>query len=612
MCIQNRINREINANMKSLVLVIAILTVFSCSSKTSKISKFEKPNVIIILTDDQGYGDLSCHGNPYIKTPNMDLLHSESVRFTDFHVDPTCAPTRSALLTGKYSHHVGVWHTVCGGNHLRKGERTMADIFKSSGYRTAMFGKWHLGANYPYRPMDRGFEEWLGNGDGGTGTTDDWFFNDRVNDYYWHNGDREKHEGFAPDLFFNKAIDFLKEEHEKPFFLYLATYLPHDPHSVPNTKMTEVYGDKVSKHVAYFYAGINRIDQNIGKLREALKASGKADNTVLIFMSDNGGTAGVPLYNAGMRGRKGQPYEGGHRVPFFIHWPKGNLAHGKDIPDLTAHIDVLPTLVDLCSLEGTEKNVFDGRSFKKQLKETSLQLPERTLFVENQRSFKAEEWLSTSGMTNRWRFVNNTELYDIKTDPEQKHNLIDDYPEVVDNIRKEFQAYWELVSPNDRELPKVIVGHPNDKETYLTPSDWYLPKVPWNHAQVAQGPLFSGSWEVTIAEAGTYRIEARRWPREARAPITGVPKFHKKIDAWKEDGEIDRLLYGHEMKMLPVKSITLEIGEHKKTALVNTKDTYVAFDIELPKGDTRIKSDMLDKLGNVIAGTYYVYLTKLN
>ena len=136
--------------------------------------------------------------------------------------------------------------------------------------------------------------------------------------------------------------------------------------------------------------------------------------------------------------------------------------------------------------------------------------------------------------------------------------------------------------------------------------------MPWNHAQVAQGPLFSGSWVVTIAEAGTYRIEARRWPREARAPITGVPKFHKKIDAWKEDGEIDRLLYGHEMKMLPVKSITLEIGEQKKTALVNTKDTYVAFDIELSKGDTKIKSDMRDKLGNVIAGTYYVYLTKLN
>jgi len=203
----------------------------------------QQPNVVIIVTDDQGYGDLSCHGNPIIKTPNIDELFEHSVRFTNFHVDPTCAPTRAAFMTGKYAHRAGVWHTVAGGNHLRATEITMANVFKENGYRTGAFGKWHLGSNYPYRPIDRGFEEWLGQGDGGTGTTDDWFYNDRVNDFYWHNGERVQRDGFAPDVFFDSAIDFIKEDekNEKPFFVYLATYLPHDPHTLPDRDLAEKY-----------------------------------------------------------------------------------------------------------------------------------------------------------------------------------------------------------------------------------------------------------------------------------------------------------------------------------------------------------------------------------
>ncbi|NIJ43752.1 arylsulfatase A-like enzyme [Wenyingzhuangia heitensis] len=602
--------KELKPSISLLLrMFFTVLTILSFYKGNSQTSNGQKPNVIIILTDDQGYGDLSCHGNPYIQTPNMDQLYSESVRFTNFHVDPTCAPTRAALMTGKYSHHAGVWHTVAGGNYLRSSEKTMGDVFKASGYKTAMFGKWHLGANYPYRPMDRGFEEWLGNGDGGTGTTDDWFDNDRVNDHYWHNGEREKHEGYAPDVFFNKAMDFVKKDHKKPFFMYLATYLPHDPHSVPDPSLAEIYGEKVPKNIAYFYAGINRIDQNIGKLKKVLETSGKADNTILIFMSDNGGITGVRLYNAGMRGKKTQAYEGGHRVPFFIKWPKGHLAHGKEVKDLTAHIDILPTLVDLCHLNPSPTK-FDGRSFKQQLYQPSLNLTKRTLFVENQRTFTAQQWERTAGMTNKWRLVHNTELYDIVNDPGQKNNVINQHPDVVAKIRKEFKQYWKLVSPNDRELPKTIVGHPNDKETYLTPSDWYLPKVPWNHAQVAEGKPLSGSWDVHISESGTYRIEARRWPREANTPICGIPTFSKTIDAWKKDGKVDRLLYGRKMKALPVKTITLEVGKYQEKTSISNTDTHVIFDVKLPKGDTRIQSQMLDANGEVIAGTYYVYITK--
>ena len=206
----------------------------------------QKPNVILIMTDDQGYGDLACHGNPIIHTPHLDKLHSEGVRFTNFHVDPTCSPTRGALMSGKYSHRARAWHTICGGNFLRRSEVTMAEVFKATGYSTGMFGKWHLGGNYPYRPMDRGFDEWLGQGDGGTGTCADYLSNDRVNDMYLHNGEWEQHEGWAPDVLFKNAMRFIKHrEHKTPFFIYLNPFMPHSTPTIPDKAWLEKHQAKI-------------------------------------------------------------------------------------------------------------------------------------------------------------------------------------------------------------------------------------------------------------------------------------------------------------------------------------------------------------------------------
>ena len=594
-------------------LIIACSCVFCIRAMAEDTAVITQPNVILIVIDDQGFGDLSCHGNPVLETPNLDKLHNESVRFTDFHVDPTCAPTRGALLTGKYAHRAGVWHTIAGGNHLRASEMTMADVFKASGYRTGLIGKWHLGSNYPYRPMDRGFDEWLGQGDGGTGATDDWFDNDRVNDRYLHNGNWVKRDGYGPDVFFNAAIDFVNEDDEddQPFFLYLATYMPHTPHTLPSESWTERYTNQVSKEEAYFFAGIGRIDRNIGRLRQALKKSGKAENTILMFMSDNGGTTGVKLFNAGMRGRKNQVYDGGHRVPFFMHWPNGTLRHGADVSDLTAHIDVLPTLIDLCDLSPERAEDFDGRSFKPQLFQPDTALPERTLFVETQRTLEPKPWAKTAGMTKRWRLVNNTELYDIAKDPGQETNVLKQHPDVVETIRQEHKAYWERVSPGDRDKPRFIVGHPNDPETFLQPADWYLPSVPWNHAEVAQGKKFMGAWDIAIAVEGTYRFEVRRWPREANAPIQGVPVFKKEVDAWDAKGGKDRLIYGGTMKALPVDTIKLEVGGFSDVQQVSSKDKQVVFDIPLKQGATQVKGAMLDPQGKTIAGAYYIYVKRL-
>lgn len=572
----------------------------------------QKPNVILIMTDDQGYGDLACHGNPVINTPHLDKLHSEGVRFTNFHVDPTCSPTRGALMSGKYAHRVRAWHTICGGNFLRCTELTMAEVFKASGYHTGMFGKWHLGSNYPYRPMDRGFDAWLGQGDGGTGTTGDYVSNDRVNDMYLHNGQWEYHKGWAPDVFFENAMAFVKNrDRDRPFFVYLSTYVPHSPHTIPDKAWLKNYADEVPSSTAYFNASIEHIDTNIGRMRQCLQEEGLDRNTILIFMTDNGGTAGTGIFNAGMRGRKGSPYDGGHRVPFFLHWPAGDLRHGHDVNDLTAHFDVLPTLIDLCDLEAPRGIGFDGRSFRAQLYEPEKKLAPRTLFVELQRTMEPQKWRQAAAMTNRWRLVNTEELYDMRRDPGQTVNVAAQHPAVVATLRKGFDAYWQRVTPGDRERPRVIVGSPLDQETFLNSMDWYTQGTPWNHAHVASGLSRTGSWLIRVDRAGTYRFEVSRWPREARARIQGVPELNKTVDAWDRERPVREMIYGSKYTALPVHYIQLEVGAFSETRRVNSDDLCIQFDVPLYREEQEVKALMLDSDKQVIAGAYYVYVTRL-
>lgn len=576
-----------------------------------------KPNVVVILVDDMGYGDVAAHGNPVIRTPHLDRLHSESARLTDFHVDPTCSPTRSALMTGKYSHHVKVWHTIAGGNHLRASELTMADAFRANGYRTGMFGKWHLGSNFPYRPIDRGFDEWLGQGDGGTGTTDDHFLNDRVNDFFIHNGERDKPiHGWAEDVFFNSALEFIRgsKKAEKPFFVYLATYSPHAPITLPDPSAADEYKKKVDDRTAFFFTAIERIDTQIGRLRATLTEEGLERDTIVIFLTDNGGTLGVDVFNAGMRGKKGTNFDGGHRVPCFIHWPGGGLRKGEDVTSLNAHIDLLPTLVDLCGLKLPREVDFDGRSLRSQLLDAKAEVPERTLFFEVQRTFKPEKWQGAVAMTPRWRLVGNTQLYDIKQDPGQQKNVIADHAGVVEKLRRDFESYWSRVTPGDRDRVEFIVGDDRDPETYLSSSDWYLPNPPWNHAAVAGGSKLVGDWQVRAARAGMYRFEVRRWPREADAELAGAPDVHKNVDAWDASGPKPDLLYGNaqmRFKKLPIASVRLTVGGKTETLPVTASAKAVSFELELAADRSYpVKAEFLDPSGEAIAGGYYVYCSK--
>lgn len=335
------------------------------------------PNVIFVLADDVGYGDFACLGNPYIKTPNIDSMHSRSVRFTDFHVSPTCSPSRASLMTGKYCNSVGVWHTIMGRSILQPGVATLADCFKSSGYRTGLFGKWHLGDNYPCRAQDRGFDEVVVCGGGGIWQTPDYFGNDDRNDSYRHNGRFEKYEGFSTNVFFDQAMKFMAAAHDasQPFFCYVPTTASHIP-TWALEKDTLPYEHVPGLTQPGFYGMTVEIDADFGRLVKFLDDRGLRENTILIFATDNGGADGVKVFNAGMRGEKGSPYEGGHRVPLFVEWPGSSIGGGWDVNTLAKDIDLLPTLVDLCGLQnhGTEP---DGQTELTLSPEDGLSLPPR-------------------------------------------------------------------------------------------------------------------------------------------------------------------------------------------------------------------------------------------
>lgn len=571
----------------------------------------DRPNVVLVMTDDQGYGDLASHGNPVLRTPELDRLHAESVRLTDFHVDPSCSPTRAALMTGKYSHRARVWHTINGGNHLRDSEITMADIFRHNGYRTAMFGKWHLGGNYPYRPIDRGFDEWVGHGDGGTGTTDDYFWNDRVNDHYWTAEGQEYRPGYAPDVFFDAAIDFVgRQSPDQPFFLYVPTYVPHGPLTIPDREAAAYYeAQGVPASTAHFFAMIESADANVGRLRRALEETGQADNTIFIFLTDNGSAGGWRFFNAGMRGHKGQVYDGGHRVPCLIHWPKGDLGAPRDVATLSAHIDLLPTLVEWAQLTLPEAVDFDGQSLAPQFADAAPLDLERTLVVERQRVVEPQKGEFSAVMTERWRLVDLTELYDIEADPAQTQDIAGEHPEVVARLRREFDAYWAHVTPDHRSPPAPIVGTAHDDEIFLSTMEYRESRL-WNHAHLAVGPDAVGEWHVRVASTGEYDIEVRRWPRETDATMTGVPEVTKTVDAWGPDGPRPAMIYGDELVALPIAEVEIAIGGQVHRRKVAAEAESVLFSVGLEAGPATLRATYFDPAGERLSDAYYVYLRK--
>lgn len=542
-----------------------------------------RPNVVLVMTDDQGYGDLACHGNGVIQTPNLDRLYRRSVRLTDFHVGPTCSPTRAALMTGRYCNRTGVWHTIMGRSLLRRDEVTMADVFRAGGYRTGIFGKWHLGDNYPYRPNDRGFDEALVHKGGGIGNTQDYWGNDYFDDTYFRNGKAEKFRGYCTDVWFTEAMKFIEANRDRPFLCYLPTNAPHSPYRVPE-KYSRMYEGKGVN--AGFYGMITNIDENMGRLMKRLDELGLADNTILIFMTDNGSSE--PRYNAAMRGNKGDAYDGGHRVPFFIRWPEAGIGGGKDVERLTAHIDVLPTLIELCGLARPSGVQFDGKSIVSLLKGKTRSWPERTIITDSQRIEHPKKWRKSAVMTDRRRLVNGKELYDIKADPGQKNDVSSKYPDVVEKLRSDYESWWTDTSRRFGEYCAIVLGSAHENPTMLSSHDWHA-DGPWNQEQIRRGLRKNSFWAVEVACDGEYEISLRRWPVEANAAITAAA-----------DGG----------KAIAVKKARLKIADFDQTKDVSAGDKAVTFRMRLKTGKARLQSWFIEA-DDRSRGAYYVYVKRL-
>lgn len=568
------------------------------------------PNVIFIITDDQGYGDLACHGNPWLKTPAMDNIYNESVRLTNFHVGTTCAPTRAGLMSGKNCNRVGVWHTVMGRSLLDKEVTTLPELFKNQGYTTAIVGKWHLGDNFPYRPQDRGFDEVFIHGGGGVGQVPDVWNNDYFDDIYLHNGFKKQVEGYCTDVWFNAALGFIEEHKDKPFFCYLSTNAPHGPFHVPE-KYISMYDTIDEVPNPNFYGMITNIDENLAVLESKLEELEIKNNTILIFMTDNGTSAGADLdwrgqvvrgYNAGMRGKKGSEYEGGHRVPFFIRWPENNIKGGRDLNMLASYTDVMPTLIDLCQLEKSEVDTFDGMSLVPFMEDTTKALPERVVITDTQREELPEKWKNSAVMTQRWRLIRGYELYDMERDPDQTNNVAGYYPSVVRQLRESYNSWWEELVPGFDEYPEIILGNDNVPDE-LTAHDWHTDEglPPWDQEHVRAGLVRNGFWVVDVADAGDYEFRLHRWPVEtARALGDSIPPGDSIPGGAPYKG-------GHSLDIVWAK---IEYGEVMDSIEVSPTDQYARFLLPLKPGETKLQTWFREADGTE-RGAYYVYVSKL-
>ncbi|MDF7826511.1 arylsulfatase [Pontiellaceae bacterium B12227] len=464
--------------MKRMQMITTLMAAVSIGAVLAEAKPLagSRPNIILVMTDDQGMGDLSCMGNQVVRTPKIDRFHDQAVRFRDFQVSPTCAPTRAAIMSGRAPFKNGVTHTIFQRERMALDTFTLPQALQSAGYKTGIFGKWHLGDEEAYLPGNRGFSEALIHGAGGIGQTRYGDFPANEENLYFdnvllHNDTIVKTKGFCTDVFFESGLAWIRKQHEAkhPFFAYISLNAPHAPLVAPE-KYTKRFSELgYDKGTAGRYGMVENIDDNFGRMMDKLAGWKALDNTLVIFMTDNGATHlsgklnGKKLrhFNANLKGGKNSPYEGGTHVPAFWQW-KGVLGEGVDVDALTAHIDLYKTFCELADVKLPAKmQELDGRSLLPLLKDPKADWPDRELFVHCGRWNPGKrddfKYKKCAVRTERWRFSNNQTLYDISKDPSETTDVAAAHPEVVSKLRKSFDEWWESVLPLmvNEGLPKV-------------------------------------------------------------------------------------------------------------------------------------------------------------
>jgi arylsulfatase A-like enzyme len=517
--------------MRRLLIVLILIFLFCPLNGQSKIKSNNKPNVILILTDDQGYGDLGFHKNPDIKTPTLDAFASESIGLNNFYVSPVCSPTRASLLTGRYNIRTGVFDTFSGGSIMASSEITIAELLKDSGYRTGHFGKWHLGSNYPSRPQDQGFETSVWNTGGAIGNSGDPFnYYKKDSSYFnpvlWKNGKKYQSTGYCTDVWTDEAIQFIQDNRNAPFFMYLAYNAPHKPLQLPQAYYEQYKGKEINEEyyrnegfyvhgmtekdkedARKVYGMVTNIDDNLNRLFKELKKHKLYDNTIIIFMTDNG--PAQYRYTGGFKGKKSLVQEGGIHVPFYIKLPKG-MKKVKEIDERFAHIDVLPTIANLCDIQINADLEIDGVSMVPYLSAPISQNLERPLFFEWQRSYP-EKYKNIAVIKNGFKLIGNTqedalisefELYNLNEDPYEAEDIINKQLNVSNELKSEIDRWYDDImrSPNIIDLPRIIIGNEQETTTILNRNEAR------GIQEIRDQEAIHVSWDVLIENAGDYKV----------------------------------------------------------------------------------------------------------
>ena len=563
----------------------------------------KRPNVIIVMTDDQGLGDFSYTGNPVLNTPNLDAFARQAVRLTDFHVCPMCSPTRGQLMTGLAALRNGATSVTAGRTFLRPGLPTLPGVFAKAGYRTGIFGKWHLGDSYPHRPMDKGFEEsiyHLGWGQLHSTPEFDWPL---IDGRYFHNGVEKRYKGHCTDFWFDSAMAWMKERSAKgePFLCYLPTNAPHGPH----IELEEFVKPYRGKGPAAFFGMIAHIDQRFGDLEKFLVDEKLKDSTIVIFMTDNGGTAGVATHNAGLRAGKTTYYDGGHRVPCWIRWPDGNLGAPRDLNVPTQNTDLFPTLCDLCGVgqpkwEATD-DLYRGTSLAP-LMLVPKEFPDRKLVVQYGQVPKK---FDSCVIWDKWRLVRGEELYDVDADRAQKTNVATRHPDVVTAMRDHYEKWWKGVETSLDDFVPQSLGAKQQPVVELTSGDWeniYADNS--GFVREAVGGPTGGRWHVTVEEAGEYEFTLRRWPEQTKAALGDRYEPSAKSPSNRPKAKQTTLGFPS------IAAAKLDIAGVKAQTRADPKSTGAVLTVKLPAGKTTLKAWFADADGKDLCGAFFVTVRK--
>jgi len=508
--------------------------------KSARGDTVKRPNVVLIITDDQGWGDLGCHGNPDIRTPVIDRFAGESTEFVHFYVLPVCAPTRASLLTGRYNFRTGVTGTYLGRSLLAPDEVTVAELFAEAGYRTGIFGKWHLGDSYPMRPGDQGFHESLVHHGAAIGQPSGPPGNSYFDPVLIDNGSERRFGGYVTDIFTDAAVSFIERDITSPFFALIAYNSPHIPLQVPEEYVKPYRDCGLTESTARYYGMCTNVDENVGRVLEALRSSGIENDTVVIFMTDNGPQFTwdqTDRFTAGLRGRKATMYDGGIRVPFFIRWP-GRFGAGVMIDSIAAHIDVLPTLLDACSIAIPGTPGLDGKSLLPLLSGGREDWPDRMVFFQWNGPVEPKLYSQFAVRSQRYKLVqpaNKTyhsrdevipdlELYDMDSDPGETKNVASEHPALVMDMLGAYEDWFRDVSLTRGYGPvRIYIGSPHQNPVTLTRQDWQGPGAGWNDGDL-------GYWEIRVVRSGSY-VVTLRFPETSAAGYAHVMLGNRHITA---------------------------------------------------------------------------------